>query len=60
MRHAFGCHKKMMILVLMIAAVYLIGLIALAGGVLRAPKGFEDERGFQEGQDNTVQEESAL
>lgn len=42
----------MMILALILAAVYLIGLIALAGGILRAPEGFEDERGFQEGRDS--------
>lgn len=59
MRHAFGCHKKMMILALILAAVYLIGLIALAGGIIRAPEGFEDERGFQEGS-ASVQEENAL
>ena len=50
----------MMVLALILAGVYLIGLIALAGGILRAPQGFEDERGFQEGQDTTVQEERAL
>jgi hypothetical protein len=50
----------MMILLLILAAVYLIGLIALAGGVMRAPEGFEDERGFQEGPDTTVREERTL
>jgi hypothetical protein len=49
----------MMIFALILAAIYLIGLVALAGGVFRAPEGFEDEHGFQEGRDS-VQEENAL
>jgi hypothetical protein len=59
MRAALSCHKKMMIFALILAAIYLIGLVALAGGVFRAPEGFEDEHGFQEGRDS-VQEENAL
>ncbi len=39
----------MLIVLLIVAAVYLLGLLVLAGAVWRAPEGFEDERGFHEG-----------
>jgi len=32
-----------------IAGLYLAGLFMLAGGVWRAPEGFEDEKGFHTG-----------
>jgi hypothetical protein len=46
----------MLIALLILAAVYLVGLVVLAGGVLCAPKGFEDEDGFHEGSDPFVDE----
>lgn len=44
----------MLIILLIIAAVYLVGLVVLTGGVLRAPQGFEDDEGFHEGKDPLV------
>lgn len=35
--------------VMILACVYLAGLLVLAGAVLRAPEGFEDDDGFHEG-----------
>jgi hypothetical protein len=34
---------------LIIAAVYLVGLVVLADAIWRAPEGVEDDRGFREG-----------
>ncbi len=39
----------MITLLLVIAAVYFVGLLALAGAVFRAPEGFEDDNGFHTG-----------
>jgi hypothetical protein len=39
----------MLIALLVIAAIYLVGLLALAGAVWRAPEGFEDDQGFHTG-----------
>jgi hypothetical protein len=40
---------NMITLLLVIAAVYFVGLLALAGAVFRAPEGFEDDNGFHTG-----------
>jgi hypothetical protein len=49
----------MLIALSIIAVIYLSGLLVLAGAVLRAPEGFEDENGFHEGR-NAVNDESAV
>ncbi|CAM2775987.1 hypothetical protein [Rariglobus hedericola] len=39
----------MLIAFMVIAALYLAGLLVLTGAVMRAPEGFEDEDGFHKG-----------
>jgi len=39
----------MTLLLTILACVYLIGLLVVAGAVWRAPEGFEDDDGFHEG-----------
>ena len=41
----------MLIALLIIAAIYITGLLVLAGAAWRAPQGFEDAQGFHEGND---------
>lgn len=42
----------MLIALLVIACIYLAGLLVLAGAVWRAPEGFEDDNGFHTGRDS--------
>jgi hypothetical protein len=39
----------MLIALLIIAVIYLVGILVLAMELRRAPEGFEDEDGFREG-----------
>jgi len=41
--------SPMFIFGLIVAGVYLAGLFMLAGGIWRAPEGFEDDEGFHAG-----------
>jgi hypothetical protein len=49
----------MVILAFALGAIYLIGLLVLVGGIMRAPEGFEDESGFQAGS-ASLREENTL
>lgn len=40
---------QMLISLIAIAAVYVVGLLVLAAACLRAPEGFEDDKGFHKG-----------
>ena len=41
--------RPMFIALMIIAGIYLTGLLVLAGAVKRAPEGFEDDDGFHKG-----------
>jgi hypothetical protein len=48
----------MLIASLIVASIYLVGLLILACGVSRAPEGFEDENGFHAGHRSDTDESS--
>jgi len=43
---------------MILACVYLAGLLVLAGAVSRAPEGFEDDDGFHEGRHSLTDDPS--
>lgn len=45
---------------IILAAIYLTGLLVLTKGILRAPEGFEDESGFKEGRSEEIADERTL
>ena len=49
----------MLTALMILAAIYLTGLLVLAGAVWRAPEGFEDDKGFHKGR-TTLPDDVAL
>jgi hypothetical protein len=50
----------MWITLLIIAGIYLVGVLVLASGIWRAPEGFEDEGGFHEGRRDDLADDRTL
>ena len=60
--HIVLTHYPMLTVLLVLAAIYLTGLLVLAGAVWRAPEGFEDDKGFHTGRNSVspVQDDVVL